>query len=262
MSDTLSMPFDVRLMNATSACLLAVFGALALTLLAGWAANQGWFALRGVIVGGDVTHSNAVTLRAHVLPRLEGSILTVDLQRARQAFESAPWVRRAIVRREFPNRLRVILQEHRAAAYWGPEGDPRLLNSFGEVFEVNSGEVEHEALPRLIGPAGQEAQALSMYRQLQPMFDTLDLSLELLELTGRGGWVAHLDNGAVVELGRGTDAEVAQRARRFLASLTQVTARYQRRPEAMESADLRHADGYALRLRGVVTGGGSGSPKP
>lgn len=262
MSDTLSMPFDVRLMNATSACLLALFGVLALTLLAGWAANQGWFALRGVVVGGDITHSNAVTLRAHVLPRLEGSILTVDLQRARQAFESAPWVRRAIVRREFPNQLKVILQEHRAAAHWGPEGDPRLLNSFGEVFEVNAGEVEHEGLPRLMGPAGQEAQTLAMYRQLQPLFERLDLSLETLELSGQGGWVAHLDTGAQVELGRGTEAEVAQRAGRFLASLTQVTARYQRRPEAMESADLRHADGYALRLRGVATGGSNASAKP
>ena len=102
---------------------------------------------------------------------------------------------------------------------------------------------------------------LAMYRRLQPMFDALDLSVEHLELSGRGSWVAQLDSGGVVELGRGNTDEVAERTRRFLASLTQVTARYQRRPEAVETADLRHADGYALRLRGVVTGGPDGPPR-
>jgi cell division protein FtsQ len=32
-----------------------------------------------------------------------------------------------------------------------------------------------------------------------------------------------------------------------------VTARYGRTASALESADLRHQDGYAIRLRGVST---------
>ena len=36
-------------------------------------------------------------------------------------------------------------------------------------------------------------------------------------------------------------------------TLTQVASRYGRRVSAMESADLRHDNGYALRLRGVST---------
>jgi cell division protein FtsQ len=32
-----------------------------------------------------------------------------------------------------------------------------------------------------------------------------------------------------------------------------VTARYGRTPTALVAADLRHKDGYALRLRGVTT---------
>jgi len=54
-----------------------------------------------------------------------------------------------VVRRDFPNRLRVELEEHQAVAYWGAEGDSRLLNSFGEVFDANVVEVEQEGLPRL-----------------------------------------------------------------------------------------------------------------
>lgn len=253
MTDALATPFDVRLMNLTASALFAVFAALVLAALVAWAANHSLFALAAITVRGDVARSNAVTLRANVVPKLGGSFLTLDLARARQAFESVPWVRRAVVRREFPNRLLVVLQEHQAVAYWGADGDSRLLNSFGEVFEANAGEVEHEALPRLAGPPGQEPQVLAMYRLLHNLFDPLDLSLDQLELTGRGSWVARLDTGAVVELGRGSQAEVAARTSTFLKTVTQVTSRYQRRPDAVESADLRHADGYAVRMRGVST---------
>lgn len=253
-ADTPALPFDVRLMNTTAATLFVVFALMAVGTLAAWAANHPLFAIRAVTVSGDVTHNNVVTLRANVVPRMAGSFLTLDLARTRGAFENVPWVRRAIVRREFPNRLKVVLQEHRAVAYWGPEGDSRLLNSYGEVFEANAGEVEHERLPRLYGPAGQEPQVLALYQALAPQFEALDLSLEQLELSGRGSWVAHLDTGAVIEIGRGSDAEVQARTARFLRTLTQVVSRYQRRPDALETADLRHADGYALRLRGVSTG--------
>jgi cell division protein FtsQ len=46
---------------------------------------------------------------------------------------------------------------------------------------------------------------------------------------------------------------VVQRTEQFVQTLTQAAARYGRRPEALVSADLRHADGYAIRLRGVST---------
>jgi len=253
MSDMPSPSFDVRLMNITANALFVLFAMLALAALAGWVSNHALFAIRAITVTGDVTHNNAVTLRANVLPRLGGSFFTLDLAQARQSFEAVPWVRQAVVRREFPNRLKVVLQEHQAVAYWGAEGDSRLLNSFGEVFEANAGEVEHEMLPRLVGPGGQEPLVLAMHRMLQPMFDSLDLGLDQLELTGRGSWVARLDTGAVVELGRGTSEEIGTRTTRFLRTLTQVTARYNRKPDAVESADLRHPDAYALRLRGVST---------
>ena len=38
-----------------------------------------------------------------------------------------------------------------------------------------------------------------------------------------------------------------------LRTLAQVAQQYRRSPEALESADLRHDGGYAVRLRGVTT---------
>jgi cell division protein FtsQ len=252
MADTLPVPFDVKLMNATANLVFALFALLMLAALAWWALRQPFFPLAGIRVDGDVAHNNAVTLRANVAPQLTGNFLTLDLARARAAFEAAPWVRRAVVRREFPNRLRVTLSEHEPVAHWGDEAGSRLIDSFGEVFDANVAEVD-DRLPRLDGPIEQSAQVLDMYRALAPLFRSRDLSIDELSLSGRGSWRVKLDSGAALELGRGGGEEVAARTRRFLSSVEPVASQYGRALASVESADLRHNEGYALRLRGVTT---------
>jgi cell division protein FtsQ len=246
-------PVDVKLMNIAATALFALCIALLLAAAAWWALRHPLFAIAGITVQGEVAHNNAVTLRANVAPRLAGNFFTVNLAAAREAFEAVPWVRSAVVRREFPNRLRVSLEEHKAVALWGAEGEGRLVNNFGEVFEANAGEVEADELPRLSGPKEMSALVLTMYQALKPMFETLDLGINDLVLTTRGSWQVQLDNGAQVELGRGTPDEVVARTQRFVHTLTQAASRYSRRPDALVSADLRHGDGYAMRLKGVGT---------
>ncbi len=253
MTADMPQPFDVKLMNATATALFTVMGVMLVAALAWWAVRHPLFAISGISVHGEVAHNSAVTLRANVAPRLAGNFFTVDLAKAREAFEAVPWVRQATVRREFPNRLRVLLQEHRAAAFWGAETESRMVNNFGEVFDANVGDVDQEELPRLSGPDDQAGQVLAMYYAIKPIFEPLDLAVERLALTSRGSWQVALDTGAVIELGRGTTQEVTARTQQFAQTLTQVTSRYGRRPDALVSADLRHGDGYAVKLRGVVT---------
>ena len=244
------LPPDVRLMNTVSVLLCLAFAAIAAAAGLAWLARQPVFNLTAIRVGGDLAHNNAVTLRANVAPKLEGNFLTVDLETLRAAFESVPWVRQAVVQREFPNRLKVLLHEHKAVAYWGAEGDARLVNDHGEVFEANPGDVEAEELPLLSGPKGQAPQVLQAYQALLPLFDEMDTVLEQLQLSELGSWRAQLDTGAVIELGHGALPEVQRRARRFIDTVAQVSSRFGR---DVESADLRYASGYALKLRGVTT---------
>ena len=244
------MPLDVRFMNGMSMAFGLLFVLMGLLLLTSWLFRQPIFNLSAITIRGDVVHNNAVTLRANVAPRLAGNFFTVNLAQTRAVFESVPWVRKAVVQRQFPDRLKVVLQEHQAVAYWGPEGDTRLVNSFGEVFEANQAEVESADLPQLNGPSGQTSLVLQAYRQLSLQFEKLDMPLERLELTGQGSWRARLDNGAVLELGHGSVDDLEERTQRFIATLSQVSSRYGR---DLESADLRYSNGYALKLKGVTT---------
>jgi cell division protein FtsQ len=247
----LALPVEVRLLNITASMLFIVGVVLMLGLALMWLVRQPVFNIKSVKVEGEVTRNSVSTIRANALPQLAGNYFTLDLARGKHAFEAVPWVRQAIVQRVWPNRLRVLLQEHHPAAFWSvKDGDDMLVNQQGEVFQANLGDVEDEALPTLQGPDGSSAGMLSMYRRLVPVFEKLEMHIDTLQMSGRGSWRAEFDNGAEVELGRGTEEEVVVRSERFIATVTQVIERYQR---PLVYADLRHNEGYAVRLKGITT---------
>lgn len=265
---TAALPPDVRLMNAVSALLVVALLATVAWGLVRWVVRLPAFNVRAIQVEGDVSRNSVASLRANALPRLHGSFLSMNLKDGRAAFESVPWVRHAQLQRVWPMRLKVNLEEHRAAAYWEARTDGAdaateataeraLVNSFGEVFQANLGDVEDENLPVLAGPAHAAGAMLQMWRALSPAAEKLGEGIERLDLSGRGSWRATLGSGAVIELGRGGESDVVDRFGRFANSISQVTATYR---SPLLTADLRHADGYAVRLRGVTTTQTPGKP--
>ena len=256
------LPIDVRLMQLAASLLVAAAVLIAAVAGMRWLARLPVFALQAITVEGEVTRNNALTLKTNVVPHLQGNFFTIDLAQARQAFESVPWVRAAVVHREFPNRLRVRLFEQQPLALWGEEGDSTMLNQQGQVFEANVGEVEAESMPRLKGPDSQSQEVLAMYRTLRPVLQAADMDIDVLELSSRGSWKLLTAQGAVIELGRGQPQELVEHLQGFLRTLAQVASRYGRTPRSLAAADLRHKDGYALRLHGVTTTEGDVRKKP
>ncbi|MBA4175793.1 MAG: cell division protein FtsQ [Leptothrix sp. (in: Bacteria)] len=256
----LPLPPDVRLMNALASTVFVAAGVGVAVAGVLWLMRSPMWPIRAIQLDGDLARNSVPTIRANAAPLLAGNFFSVDLQQGRAAFETVPWVRRAVVRRVWPDRLAVRLEEHRAAALWegsDPENSTdRLVNSFGEVFKANVGDVEDDSLPVFRGPEGSAAQMLALYRRLHGALARLELGVVRVELSGRGSWRVELDSGAALELGRGSEDEVMARSERFVRTYTQVAARW-RRP--LLHADLRHADGYAVRLQGVSTSPAAGN---
>ncbi|MEY3887399.1 MAG: Cell division protein FtsQ [Pseudomonadota bacterium] len=262
MKKPLTLPMDVRLMQWTATLMFALAIIMCLISGMGWLLRHPAFSIQGITVRGNVTHSNAVTLRANVLPQLTGNFFTLNLMQARQAFEQIPWIRSALVRREFPNRLNVTLDEFLPVAQWGNEGDGKFLSAEGAVFEVNADDVDSDTLPTLKGPESQAKTVLEMFHYLKPLMAKMDMNLDKLELSQRGSWSAQLESGATLELGNGSQQEIGSKLQLFFKTLTQVASRYGRTATSLLSADLRYENGYALRLRGVSTLAVDGLKKP
>lgn len=247
-------PQDVLWMNAAASALLVV--AIGLLLAAGITklTRLPYFNLQKVQLEGDLQRNNVATVRANIVPRMHGGFFNANLNRSREVFESVPWVRKAVVRRVWPNELRVVLEEHRPVAYWHHEDrEDQLVNTFGEVFDANLGDVEDEHLPTLEAPlnptAGEAKVMLDMLQRLKPVLAPLG-EIDTLKLTERGSWSVELDNDATIELGRGSLEDVLARTDRFVRTLPELKRQY---PAPLAHADLRYPEGYAVKLRGLTT---------
>lgn len=238
---------DAKALNATANGIFAL--ALLACLAAGvwWLAQRPMFNLRTIRVeslaaDGELRHVSQLTLRNNALGRIKGNFFTTNLDTVRQAFESVPWVRRATVRREWPDQLIVALEEHEALGTWGADG--RLLSTKGDVFTANLAEAEEDhALPEFDGPEGSEKEVLSRFAELRQWFAPLKLVPEALSLSSRYAWTVKLDNGMSVALGREqTATTLKERVDRLLGIYPQLVSHLQN----IETIDMRYQNGLAL----------------
>jgi cell division protein FtsQ len=248
--------FDVRLMQWSARLCLVAASVLAMAALGLYIARLPVFAIKSVVVQGELSKVNEGALQSAATTSIDGTLFTAGLMNIKSTIEETPWVRSAVVRRQFPSGLVINLTEHVAVANWGYAGnddDTRMLNSFGEIFEANGTDVESENLVHLSGPDDRALEVLAMYRLLARTFSSASLQLSELRLSGRGTWLAKIDTGAAIELGAGTPDEIVARTRAFLITMPKISAQLGRTMTHLESADLRHPNAYALRLRGVGT---------
>jgi cell division protein FtsQ len=246
---------DVRAMNTLTNTLL---GLLALSLLASvvwWVAQRPMFTLRTIriegVQGEELRRVNASTVRGTAIPRIRGNFFTADLDAVRLAFEAVPWVRKAAVRREWPNQLVVSIEEHQPLGTWGDDG--RLLSAKGDVFTANLAEAEEDGeLPEFAGPEGSEKEVVARYQEFHQWFAPVKLAPESVHLSGRYGWTVKMDNGMTVELGREqTKTTLKDRVERLVGIYPQLAARLQ---DGIEGVDMRYPNGLALKASGLAFG--------
>ena len=253
---------DVKMLNATTNALMALVLLALLTSGLWWLAQRPMFTLKTIRVEGvaemPLRRVNALTIRASAIARIKGNFFTADLDAVRVAFESVPWVRKAMVRREWPNKLIVSLEEHRALGTWGDDG--RLLSVKGDVFTANLAEAEDDGeLLEFEGPAGSEKEVVARYSQLRDWLTPTGLLPETLTLSNRYAWTVKLDNGMTVELGRAeNDATLKERIARLVAVYPQLT---QGLSGKIEQVDMRYPNGLALKAEGLVLASSNGKKK-
>ncbi|MGO4330751.1 cell division protein FtsQ/DivIB [Cupriavidus sp. 2TAF22] len=248
---------NTRLLNLIASTLYALVALMAFAAGLLWLAQRPVFAITHVELspmdGGTLRHVNAPGVRANALGKLTGNFFTLDLNEARQSFESVPWVRRASVRREWPNGLAVEVEEHEALGTWGNADSGRLINTYGEIFVANPAEAEEDAqLLALDGPTDSESDVVDKLETVREWFKPLKAEPLALTLSARYAWRARLSNGMVVEFGREQNDEerdaMAQRVKRFVVAWPQVTEQWGKQ---IEYADLRYPNGFAIRAANV-----------
>lgn len=227
-------------------------------LLLAWAAMTALqrlpvFPLRQLVVTSPVTQVSRAQVEHAARTALAGNFFTVDLGAVRDAFERMPWVRRADVRRRWPDTIELNVEEHRAAAKWTPlEGEPRLVNSHGEVFTATTS----AHLPAFAGPEGSSERVLERYADFREGLRPLGRYPVAVSLSPREAWQLKLDDGVILELGRDQPKHpLNERIDRFVSTYNAARGRFH---TALGVIDMRYPNGFALRpaIRGSAGSAG------
>jgi cell division protein FtsQ len=247
------MPTDIKYINGLSYALYCLFLMLVMGSLIQYLVKNKIHNLSGVIIKGNVAHSDISSMRNHMYSNIRGNFYNIDLHKTKQAFESIAWVNHAVVKRVYPNHIEVKLSEFKPKAIWGAREDLKLIDDLGITFEASADDEEYDQMPQFIGSEGQGKVMLDMYKNLVILFAPLQHKLKVLELNARGSWIATLEGGAHIELGRGNVNDVIGRVQKFASGADQLLTKLNKKTNDIEYIDLRHTDGYALRMHGVTT---------
>jgi cell division protein FtsQ len=224
-----------RLLNLIAGALVGV-AALAFGVVGSLAVLRSeLFPIREISVVSSLKNTTRQDIASAV--HITGNFFAVSPAEVRADLEKLPWVRRASVRRVWPDRLEAEIEEHVALARWG---DDALVSVEGERFFGRT----KESLPLFIAPPGTEGEVVRRYARFVAIVAPLGAPLERIVLTPRLAWQLRLAGGLDLMLGRDPDAAEA-RLRRFVdvydATLKNINRRH-------DYVDLRYPNGFALRL--------------
>ena len=225
--------FTISRINGLANWLFVICALFALYAVFQWLSRSTVFGLRHVVVSTPLKQVDTAVLSG-VMRSLRGDLFSVNLDDARANVARLSWVRNVNVRREFPDRLHVSIEEHEPLASWGEE---MLVNTFGEVFEADY----RGSLPRFNAPTGSEREVVDFYKRSKSALAVLGLAPVVVSLSPRRAWRVHLDNGLVLELGRDQiDDRLAVFARAYPTALAQLAG-------SDGTVDLRYDGGFVLK---------------
>lgn len=193
------------------------------------------FPLREVRVMSALIHVTPAQIETVVARELRGNFFTLDLEHARAGFEKLPWVRKVNVRRQWPDRLEVALEEHVPLGRWGNAG---LVNTHGETFTAAFDGV----LPLFVGPPGSATEIAIQYGYFLRSLGTIGLTPVHVQVSARRAWQVRVATGITLQLGR---EHVESRLDRFVEVYARTVGLLQRK---LTYVDLRYTNGFAVGI--------------
>ncbi|MCH1926430.1 cell division protein FtsQ/DivIB [Shewanella sp. C32] len=191
--------------------------------------------IQAVAVNGERRFTSDEEIRNALRDLMARSFFSADVVEVQHAIEALPWVYQASVRRDWPAKLKVYLEEQVPVAHWN---GTQWLNEQGDVFSAPQ-EPELESLPWLSGPDERGLDVLTAYKQMEELLRINSFHLQKLHLSPRLAWEAELGNGIVLDLGR---EDKMSRIQRFINVYPEIL----KQDKSVARVDLRYDTGLAV----------------
>ena len=199
------------------------------------------FPIKNVQVYG-VSRVDKDEMEALVKPLVNRGFFTVNVEYVRDRLLQMPWVANTSVRRDWPDRLEIIVVEKSPVARWNEKS---LLSETGELFSPKE-ETYPAGLVTFTGPEGKQIVMLEYYNEINRLLMPLHARIASLELTPYLTWKVKLDNGIALQVG---NKDVLTRLGQFVKVYPKIIGD---RWADVDYVDLRYPNGVAVRWKAPV----------
>ncbi|WP_439287121.1 cell division protein FtsQ/DivIB [Lonepinella sp. BR2357] len=166
-----------------------------------------------------------------------------DVHLVCEQIQSLPWIKGALVRKIWPDRLSIVVSEYTPVAFWN---ENEFLASDGTVFSLPFDKLKNTDMPRLFGLNYQSSEVLEAWNKIYKDLKAKNLNLKTLAVNERGAWEVILDNDITLKLGRG---EWKNKIDRFVTIYPQIDVPENKK---INYVDLRYNVGAAVSFTDVI----------
>jgi cell division protein FtsQ len=191
-----------------------------------------------VRVTGDLTTAERDAVQAAVTERLDGGLLSVNLDDVVANVLALTWPRDVRARRVWPSIVEVSVAKVPIVARWG---DGFALNSVGDVIEAAG--TPDTALPLIRCANANGARAMQIFQMLGQVLSDTPLKIAEVDEDALGEWRVRFTNDVTVSLGH---EELLERVERFSKVYRAVI---EKRLEEVDHIDARYRNGVAVSWR-------------
>lgn len=220
-----------------------------------WIDNPEQMVLSQLVLNGDHAYTDEDDIRQAILGLgLPNTYIGQNVDDIQQEIMQFPWIKQASVRKQWPDRLIVSIEEYKPAFYWN---DLFLLDNYGNIFNVPLDHFVERQLPKLYGPEGKEKAIVKIYYKFNDLSKKLASSGLTLQIKStvtdeRNAWqliikqciAGFCPENQEMKLILGSE-NIEQRYQQFIKLLPEIQVRIPK-DERITVADLRYESGISV----------------
>jgi cell division protein FtsQ len=219
--------------------------------LSAWLNNPTMLPIKNVRIESAFSHVSKQKLSEALSTHVDTGYFAMDVAAVVNAAESLAWVKKASVRRVWPDSMVISIVEQSIAAKWN---DKSFLNQEGEIFSPIKIEVLTE-VPQLYGANHQSHLVLEKLNALNASISSEALLVSVLAKAEHGSWTVKLKNGTEILMGKRDPLEAIKIGVQVLALASDEVL------QKIEVLDVRYPNGLSIiwkkgrKPEGVMLGG-------
>ncbi len=191
--------------------------------------------IRTIQLSGTFKNLDQQEVESTLQPYLGQGFFSFDIHHLQQTLHDNSWTQLVSVRRIWPDKLRITIEEKTPVARWDEQ---HLLSDSASVYRADTGAFGH--LPVVHAANHPPAWALQQFYRLQARFNGVDERLMALQVDSRGALDVDLINGLKIKLGR---KDIDRKIDRLVSIYMQQILP---RREQIQRLDLRYSNGFAV----------------